>query len=530
MSRGLRTKNKFGKSQSLTKNIKSAEREIINATRKAEREKKRLEKLKSIYKVKDNKKHILDTSDMELLGYDEKKKIAEKTIIFQPHEGPQTEFLAANEDEVLFSGARGSGKSIALIVDPLRYCENKNFRALVIRKTMPELRELVSSARDIYPQVFPGVKWKEQEKLFIFPSGARVEFGHLESEGDVERYRGQQYTWIGIDELTHIEREDTFDRLMGSARTVDASLKVYKRFTTNPNGPGRVWVKRRFIDLGPASTKIEVPVKTSLGTVVITRRWIDSRTTDNPTLIKNDPMYLANLANLPEVLRKAWLEGDWTVAEGVAFPDFNARTHVVTPFEIPRNWLRFRACDWGFTSMAVCLWFALDEDNCIYVYREYKTKLVPADQFAANVLALEEKDNVKYGVIDGSVGDQRGISGPTVDEQMRQVGCRWRYADKSPGSRIAGKNLIHQLLANNQFTNKPKLQVFTNCKELIEEMSSLPIDKNDAEDVDTNCDDHAYDALRYGLMSRPNIVSAFEGWASSNPNPRPAVIDPIFGY
>ncbi len=453
-----------------------------------------------------------------------------KKILFQPNPGPQTEFLAANEDEVLFAGARGGGKSFALIIDPIRYCGNKNFRALVIRKTMPELRQLIGWAKDIYFEAFPGTKWKEQEKIFVFPSGAKVEFGHLENDSDVDRYRGQEYTWIGVDEITLFGNEESIDRLLGSLRTVDAALKTYFRATSNPNGPGRAWVKRRFVDKGVPGERFFKIIDTSLGQMTKTGKWINSKTTDNPVLIERNPQYLGWLGSLPETLRKAWLEGDWNVAEGIAFPDFYYPTHVVKQFDIPANWLRFRACDWGFTSMAVCLWFAVDEDNNVYIYREYKTKLVDAPRFAGNVLQLEKGEKIRYGIIDGSVGDQRGISGPTVDEQMRQVGCIWRYADKSPGSRIAGKNLVHKYLSLNEFTQKPTLYVLDNCKELIEELSSLPIDPNDAEDVDTDCADHAYDALRYGLMSRPNTVSAFDSWAQMNPNPRPIVVDVQFGY
>lgn len=465
----------------------------------------------------------------------EKKNELEETykgqkIIFQPNKGPQTDFLAANEDEVLFAGARGGGKSYALIIDPIRYCDNKNFRALVIRKTMPELRQLIGWAKDIYFDAYPGTKWKEQEKIFIFPSGAKVEFGHLETDSDVDRYRGQEYTWIGVDEITLFGNEESIDRLLGSLRTTDGALKTYFRATSNPNGPGRAWVKRRFVDKALSGQRYEKVLETSLGPMTKTGKWINSMTEDNPILLSKNPQYLAWLESLPENLRKAWRYGDWNVAEGVAFPDFFYPTHVVKPFEIPQNWLKFRACDWGFTSMAVCLWFTADEDGNIYIYREYKTKLVDAPRFAANVLHLERSEKVRYGVIDGSVGDQRGISGPTVDEQMRMQGCIWRYADKSPGSRIAGKNLVHKYLSLDQFTNKPKLYFFDTCKELIEELSSLPIDKNDAEDVDTDCADHAYDALRYGLMSRPNIVSAFDSWASMNPNLRPVVLDAKFGY
>ena len=491
-------------------------------------EQKKLADLRELNKKKDN--NFITEESLKALTAKEQDVVNGKPVLFRPNPGPQTEFLEASEDTVLFAGARGGGKSYALIIDPLRYADNKNFRALILRKTMPELRQLIGWAKDIYLQAFPGTRWKEQEKIFVFPSGAKIEFGYLETESDVDRYRGQEYTWMGIDEITLFAHEDSIDRLLGSLRTTDSSLKTYFRATSNPNGPGRSWVKRRFVDKSPPGETYEYFLNTPVGRLRKTSKWINSKTTDNPIIVQRDPGYLAWLASLPELLRRAWQDGDWNVAEGVAFPDFDAKIHVVPQFELPNSWLKFRACDWGFTSMAVCLWFAVDEDANLYIYREYKTKLVTADRFAANVLQLEKADRVRYGIIDGSVGDQRGISGPTVDEQMRLMGCIWRYADKSPGSRIAGKNLIHRYLAVDEFTHKPKLFVFENCKELIEELSSLPVDKNNAEDVDTDCADHAYDALRYGIMSRPNILSAFDSWASMNLNPSPVLVDPKFGY
>ncbi len=152
------------------------------------------------------------------------KNAPKKKIIWQPHDGVQIAFLQATEDEVLFSGGRGSGKSACLIIDPIRFCENKNFRGLLIRRTMPELRELISRARDIYPQVYPGVKWKEQEKMFVFPSGARIEFGYCDTTDDIERYRGQEYTWLGIDELTQFATEDILEKLSSSLRSTDPTI------------------------------------------------------------------------------------------------------------------------------------------------------------------------------------------------------------------------------------------------------------------------------------------------------------------
>ena len=228
--------------------------------------------------------------------------------------------------------------------------------------------------------------------------------------------------------------------------------------------------------------------------------------------------------------RKEWLYGEWDGGDGMAFPDFNRKIHVIEPFPIPNSWFKFRACDWGYTSLAVCLWMAADYDNNIYVYRELATRLKTADVVARDILALEKSETIRYGVIDGSVGDQRGISGPTIDEQMRLEGCKWRYADKSGGSRKAGKMLLHRYLQINPLTNQPKIKIFDNCKHLISELGSLPIDDNDSEDVDTDQPDHAYDALRYGLMSRPDIGNNYDDWARNNPDQGPVIIDKSFGY
>ncbi len=93
-------------------------------------------------------------------------------IVFKPNTGPQTEFLAAGEQDVLYGGAAGGGKSYAMLVDPLRYMHIKEHRALLLRKSMPELRELIDKSRELYPKAFTGAKFREVEKIWRFPSGA----------------------------------------------------------------------------------------------------------------------------------------------------------------------------------------------------------------------------------------------------------------------------------------------------------------------------------------------------------------------
>jgi len=489
-------------------------------------------------KEKEEKKapKLVEESDLKAVAGEVEDVLKQKEVIWQPQEGPQTEFLQSSEDEVLFSGARGGGKSDALIVDPLRYCDQRRFRALLLRNTMPELRELIDRAKILYPQVYPGVKWKEQEKLFVFPSGARVEFGYASNKDDIERYRGQEYTWLGIDELTKFPEEEMLDRLIGSMRSSDPNLKVFKRYTTNPFGVGKLWVRDRFVDKGPASSTIFVKPEFTdemrdLGLkeedLVTTRRWIDSDTKDNKILLQSNPTYLAELANLPDILKPAWLYGDWYADVGVAFNDFKRKTHVIEPFDIPHDWYRFRACDWGYSTMAVCLWFAVDYDKNVYVYRELKTTKVVAEQFARTVNDIERNEWVKYGVLDSSTWSKRGESGSSIAETMMNAGCNWYPSDRSPGSRVAGKILLHQYLQ--ELDGHPKIRIFNNCKQLIRELSTLEVDEKNPEDVDTDMEDHAYDALRYGLTSRPQANQAFFGWQKMKQQ-KPIAVDPVFGY
>ena len=127
------------------------------------------------------------------------KTVAKENVIFSPNDGPQTDFLAASETDVLYGGAAGGGKSYAMLVDPLRFAHRAAHRALILRRSMPELREIIDKSRELYPKAFPGSKYKEVEKLWNFPSGAKVEFGFLERDADVYRYQGQAYSWIGFD-------------------------------------------------------------------------------------------------------------------------------------------------------------------------------------------------------------------------------------------------------------------------------------------------------------------------------------------
>ena len=513
----------------IAKQVQKAKDNYHNAQKKLKNKKEALKKADNIL---ENKKNIFVEEEFETVPPNVKKAVKEQEIIFEPNEGPQTQFLAASEREVFYGGARGGGKSYAMLIDPLRYCDKQKHRGLLLRRSMPELRDLINHSQQLYPKAFPGAKWREQEKEWRFPSGAKIEFGYAENTTDALRYQGQSYTWIGIDELPQYPTPDIYNFLRSSLRSVDPEIPVFMRATGNPGNVGSTWVKEMFVDPSVPNTKFDVEIQTPVGVKKITRRFIPAKLQDNPYLMQTEDYYIM-LASLPEVQRKQFLDGDWGAYEDAAFPEFNLTTHVVEPFEIPRNWHRFRSCDWGYSSPACVLWFAIDFDNNLWIYRELYTKKVTADLFAQQVLDLEHKEYIRYGVLDSSTWARRGDVGPSIAETMITAGCRWRPSDRSPGSRVNGKLELHKRLRVNEDTERPSLFVFSNCLNLIRTLPMLPVDKNNPEDVDTDAEDHAYDALRYGCMSRPSHPRAFETRMNdikmtSGQTYRPS--DSVFGY
>ena len=509
------------------KKVAAAEQALRSAKQHAENVKN---KFKTINKALDGKEQQLITQDViESAPKSVQDHISSQKVVFKPNIGPQTDFLAAPEREVFYGGARGGGKSYAMLIDPLRYCHKETHRALLIRRTMPELRDLINHSQRLYSRAFPGAKWREQEKEWRFPSGAKIEFGYAENMTDALRYQGQSYTWIGIDELPQYPSPDIYNFLRSSLRSVDPAIPVYLRATGNPGNVGSQWVREMFVDPAIPNTTFDINIDTPVGKKVITRRFIPAKLQDNPYLMQTDDYY-AMLASLPEIQKKQFLEGDWDAFDDSAFPEFNKNIHVVEPFEIPKGWQRFRSADWGYSSPACVLWFAIDYDNNLWIYRELYTKKITADVFARKVLELENGEYIRYGVLDASTWAKRGDIGPSIAETMIQTGCRWRPSDRTPKSRISGKLEIHKRLKfTDEKKKEPGLRVFSTCRNLIRTLPLLPLDAHNPEDINTDVEDHAYDALRYGCMSRP-MHTSYANRFNKTPRPQFQPADRMFGY
>jgi len=462
-------------------------------------------------------------------------------VVFKANEGPQTDFLSSSEREVLYGGAAGGGKSYAMLADPLHGLNNANFSGLLVRHTTEELRELIQKSQELYPRAIPGIKWSERKSQWISPRGGRLWMSYLDKDMDVTRYQGQAFNWIGFDELTQWSSPYAWDYMRSRLRSAySKELGLYMRATTNPGGAGHQWVKKMFIDPSPYNksfwaTNIETgdtitfpKGHTKEGEPLFKRRFIPASLFDNPYLSEGGD-YEAMLLSLPEHQRKQLLDGNWDVNEGAAFPEFNRSIHVIDPFKIPQSWSRFRACDYGYGSHTGVLWLAVSPSDQLIVYRELYCSKVTATDLADMIIDAEQEDGtIRYGVLDSSLWHKRGDTGPSLAEQMNMKGCRWRPSDRSKGSRVAGKNELHRRLQVDEFTDEPRLVFMSTCTNTISQIPALPLDKNNSEDVDTKSEDHLYDALRYGIMTRPrssiwdfNPATQRSGFQAS---------DPTFGY
>ena len=522
--RGYNYHSKTKAKKEASKRVRTKKKQIAKARSAIARYQKSVEKTeKALDLLEDNTNktegRVVEESFVEEATPSLKAELKEN-VIFQPNEGPQMDFLAAGETDVLYGGAAGGGKSYAMLVDPLRFAHRAAHRALILRRSMPELRELIDKSRELYPKAFPGCKYREVEKLLNFPSGAKVEFGFLERDADVYRYQGQAYSWIGFDEITHLPTEFSWNYLASRLRTTDPEITPYMRCTANPGGSGAHWVKKRYIAPSP-------PNESFLGDDGITRKFIPARLNDNPYLA-SDGRYEQMLKSLPPTQRKQLLEGNWEIAEGAAFTEFDRNLHVIEPFEIPLHWERVKAIDYGYASESACVWASIDpNDGTLIVYRELYRKGLLATELTEMLTNMELSDPMSVrGVLDTACWSRTGTTGPTIAETLIQGGHKLRPADKN---RVAGKIQIHEHLKL-QPSGRPKMQIFNSCPNLIRELQSIPLDKNNPEDVDTHAQDHAYDALRYLIMSRPRIQDTLSELRSLQRQQVFQPFDSTFGY
>lgn len=432
----------------------------------------------------------------------------------------QADFLARFEDEALYGGAAGGGKSEALVAEALRQAHIPHYRALILRKTYPELSELVDKSQRYYRGAFPGAQWSEARHMWRFPSGAKIYFGAMQHTNDRFKYQGRAYDYIAFDELTHFT-QDEYLYLLSRNRASGPGTRVYLRASANPGGIGHGWVKARFLTPAPPMQTIweDVQVRTPDGNVRTARRsriFVPSTVFDNQILLQNDPAYAARLAALPDADRRALLYGDWDAFAGQVFSEWRADpahyadrryTHVIDPFPIPRGWRVVRGFDFGYSRPFSVGWWAISPDGALCRIRElYGCTGTPNEgvrwepaRIAREIKKIEQDDpNIRgrtvRGVADPSIFDES--RGESVAQMMEREGI---FFDRGDNARIAGKMQVHHRLAFDQ-NGAPGLTVFSTCRHFIRTVPALVYDPVNVEDVNTAMEDHIYDEMRYVVM------------------------------
>ncbi len=429
----------------------------------------------------------------------------------------QKKFHQSEADEVLFGGAAGGGKTTAIIADALFRCLNqKGVAAYVFRRTYRELDDvLIPAVRSLLPEGSGKYIAGKHEIQFI--NGSVIRFRHCFLAGDVFRYQGAEINYLYIDELTHFPKS-IYDYLKTRLRaSVHQSIAPKVRCTSNPGGIGHAWVKKRFVDAGPPMEDICETLYSKLldKETRHTRLYIPATVLSNPHI---QEAYVFELEKKPEHLRKALLDGNWNVFEGQAFPEWRDNpagyhdgrlTHVIQPFEIPSGWRICRSFDFGYAKPFSVLWWAVDFDDTVYLVHEWYgasdanvgLRLSPADIAAG----IRQRENELFagrsvsGPADPSIWD--ASRGSSVAEQMEQKGICFQ---KGVNARLSGKMHFHYRLRFDD-NGKAQFYVFSTCHAFIRTFPAMNLSRENPEDVDTSCEDHAYDAARYFLMSVPTI-------------------------
>jgi len=437
----------------------------------------------------------------------------------------QIEFLQRNEYEAFYGGAAGGGKSDSLLMEALRQVHIPHYKGLIIRKTYPELSELITKSLRYYSAAYPGAKYNDSKHVWTFPSGAQIYFGSLHHAKDKIKYQGKEFDFIGFDELTHFTW-DEYSYLFSRNRPSGPGTRVYMRATGNPGGIGHGWVKSRFITAAPPKTRIweEREVTDANGEKRMIRRdriFIPATVFDNQALLRNDPNYLGNLAMMSEADMRALLYGDWNSFSGQVFREWvddpaNYRTrrwtHVIEPFEVPAHWRVVRGFDFGFSRPFSVGWYAVDERGVLYRIAEYYgctgtanegLKIEPK-KIAAGIREMEQthpllKGKKITGVADPSIFEKS--RGESIADHMEGFPYFISW-DKGDNTRLAGKMQFHYRLAFDE-DGKSMFYCFNTCKHFIRTIPNLVYDEAKVEDIDTDGEDHIYDECRYVFMTMP---------------------------
>ena len=492
-------------------------------------------------------------------------------LVAQP--GAQEAWLALPEQEGLFSGARGTGKTITAAATYLQHVGTgygASWKGIWLRHSMTghvEAKALLEAT--ILPIWRDAVKININNSTYTWPTGEQLRLGFFGDMSDYQTWIGQSWPWIGWEELTQFPDDKFYKQMLATNRSDYPGLPVMVRATTNPGGPGHEWVRRRF----------DPPPEPKYGYIIghrieppdggPTRRAICSVLEENQRFLLAAPNYKSTIAAsaIDAGQLEAWTTGSWNVqAGGLLEAAWYASSAHFTLDEIPAEcipptWTIIRGFDWGEASPSGMLWVAISDGTQItlpigkrlpfirgdlLIFHELYTCQpgMPNTGTGATIheikveaigdeirlgLRYQEPTSGKWIVIPrrGIADDQifvpqsnRGEAADSLADEFAkavkvngtlQRGFLFEEADKSPGSRIRGWATIRsRMLATVPPRERPGLFITRNCKELLRTLQSLPRDPQKMDDCPKKAEDHLPDVLRYLLGKRHEPAVSFK--------------------
>lgn len=426
------------------------------------------------------------------------------------------------------------------------------WRGIIFDREYKMLDDLVSKSQRWFRQFGDGAKFytSKADYKWVWPTGEELMFRSVRRGEDYWNYHGQEFPFIGWNELTKFPTPDLYDAMLSCNRSSfmpdlydprnPGNIPLVVFSTTNPYGPGHNWVKKRWIDPAPPgvmmreTTEVYNPRTSRRENVTKYKVRLFCSYKENKFL---SPEYIADLESITdEAKRRAWLEGDWEIVAGGALDDLWGPHNIAPRFQIPSSWRVDRSMDWGSTHpFSVGWWAEASGEECVLpdgtrwappagsLFRIWElygaediglnkgVKMSPTD-LADHIVKYDKHlyDSkwincpVQPGPADNQIRDVRDRETATIADLMESRGVVWTASDKSAGSRKIGLELFRQRLQNSKTGEGPGIFFMSHCRAALETLTTLPRDPDDMDDVDTDAEDHVYDDCRYRILAGSN--------------------------